>query len=155
MKRPRVRGDGFADVDRGSTIPLILGFFLIALILVAGSVAAGDAFVHQRELQSICDGAAVAAASGADIDSQRHPGEPASDSYLVLGRVQRVVDTYLSRDPSRADVRVTAGIDGNHTTVTTRCLVRSGIAFGSFFGFGAGVEHRAVSAARAPLRAEG
>jgi uncharacterized membrane protein len=152
VNRPRALGGGFAVDDRGSTIPLILGFFLIALIMVAGSVAAGDAFMHQRELQSICDGAAVAAASGADIDSQRHPGERTSGSYLVLGRVQRAVDTYLSRDPSRADVQVAAGIDGNHTTVTTRCLVRSGIAFGSFFGFGGGVEHRAVSAARAPLR---
>ena len=31
--------------DRGSTIPLILGCFVVAFLIVAGSVAAGDAFL--------------------------------------------------------------------------------------------------------------
>jgi hypothetical protein len=31
--------------DRGSTIPLVLGFFIVAFMMVAGAVAAGDAFV--------------------------------------------------------------------------------------------------------------
>ncbi|MDQ2751380.1 MAG: pilus assembly protein TadG-related protein, partial [Actinomycetota bacterium] len=55
--------------DRRTTIPLILGFFIIALITVAGAVAAGDAFVQQRGLQDVCDGAAAAAAAGgADLN---------------------------------------------------------------------------------------
>ena len=36
-------GDRLAD-DRGSTIPLILGCFVVAFLIVAGSVAAGDVF---------------------------------------------------------------------------------------------------------------
>ena len=57
--------------DRGSTVPLILGFFLIALLVVAGAVALGDAFVDQRNLQDVCDGAAAAAAaSAADLDRE-------------------------------------------------------------------------------------
>ena len=52
--------------DRGSTIPLILGFFLIGLLMVGGAVLASDAFTHQRDLQSVCDGAAIAGANAID-----------------------------------------------------------------------------------------
>ena len=54
-------GRHFWRDDTGSTIPLIIGFFLISMLMVAGSVAAGDAFVQQRGLQDVCDGAALAA----------------------------------------------------------------------------------------------
>ena len=57
--------------DRGSTIPLILGCFVVAFLIVAGSVAAGDAFLQQRNLQSVCDGAAAAAATSADLAAAR------------------------------------------------------------------------------------
>jgi hypothetical protein len=56
--------------DRGSTIPLILGFVIVAFFLVAGAVALGDAFVQQRDLQDVCDGAAAAAAAAA-VEVQR------------------------------------------------------------------------------------
>ena len=91
--------------DRGSTLPLIIGFFLIAMLMVAGSVAAGDAFVQQRGLQDVCDGAALAgAASAVDLDRSRGV---ASGGTLRFADVQQVVDAYLARDPGRADVQVT------------------------------------------------
>ncbi len=134
--------------DRGSTIPLILGFVLLALIMVAGSVALGDAFVQQESLQNVCDGAASAAASSVDSDAQRaaRPGT----GYLQLTAVQASVQRYLEREPNRADVAVTAGIDAGGTVVTVHCERRSRIAFGRCFGNGAGVDHRATSAARSP-----
>ena len=52
----RIRGGD----DTGSTIPMILGFFLLAMLMVAGSIALGQAFVQQRDLQDVCDGAAAA-----------------------------------------------------------------------------------------------
>ena len=55
--------------DSGSTIPLILGFFLLAAADGRRLGRAGDAFVQQRDLQAVCDGAAAAAAaSSADLD---------------------------------------------------------------------------------------
>ena len=72
--------------DDGSVIPFVLGFFIIALLLVAGSVAAGDAFVQQRDLQDVCDGAAVAAASAADLSANRSGTSASGD--LPLGDVQ-------------------------------------------------------------------
>ena len=137
--------------DRGSTVPLILGLFLIAMLLVAGSVAAGDAFVQQRQLQDLCDGAAVAAASSADLDHGRHPsgGEV---TLLVLGAVQDAVQKYRDRDPSRLDVEMQAVLSDDSTTVTVGCAETRSIAFGSWFGFGGGVEHRVTSTAQGRLR---
>ncbi len=141
--RRRPSGDG------GSTIPLILGVFLIAMLMVAGSVAAGEAFVQQRDLQSVCDGAAAAAASSADVNSERRAG--LSGDSLVLAGVQDAVDTYLGRDPSRSAVHVDAALSPDRQSVSLSCRSRSKIAFGAVFGKGAGVEHHTTSAARAPL----
>jgi Putative Flp pilus-assembly TadE/G-like len=138
--------------DDGSTIPLILGFFIVALVMVAASVAAGDAFVQQTNLQSQCDAAAAVAASGADVRALRHTEPPRQQRYLQLAQVQSALDGYRARDDSRSAVTMTATLSPDGTVVTTRCDVVETIAFGSFFGFGAGIHHRATSSARAPLR---
>jgi uncharacterized membrane protein len=135
--------------DDGSIIPLILGFLLVALIMVAGSVAAGDAFVQQNNLQSVCDGAAAQAASSVDADAQRAAGPNAKS--LQLGQVQKSVQTYLGREPDRADVHMIASVSADDATVSVQCERRSTIAFGSFFGFGSGIDHHAQSSARAPV----
>jgi uncharacterized membrane protein len=121
--------------DRGSTVPLILGLFLIALLLVAGSIAAGDAFVQQDQLQDLCDGAAVAAAS-------------AADQFLILAGVQSAVTNYLDRDPARDAVTMQASLSVDATEVAVRCSQTRTIAFGSLFGYGNGVVHTATSTAK-------
>ena len=145
--------------DDGSTIPLILGFVLLALLMVAGSVAAGDAFISQSNLQSVCDGAAAAAAAGGDGDDQRAAGAatgsvagPAAN-YLRIGNVQLAVQRYLDGEPTRSDIRIDASINDDGTIVTVRCERRTSLAFGSFFGFGNGIYHHATSSARSPIRA--
>ena len=138
--------------EQGSTIPLILGFFLISLLVVAGSVAAGDAFVQQGNLQSLCDGAAVAAASSADLDRSRIDGRAAQVGYLNLSNVQNAADEYLSRDPARSTVRLAAALNVDATTVDVSCTQALPVAFGSMFGFSTGLVHHANSRARAPLR---
>ncbi len=136
--------------DRGSTIPLILGFFLVGLIAVAGAVAAGDAFGQQRGLQDVCDGAAAAAAaSAADLD--RTVGVVTGDSLRFAG-VERVVEAYLARDPQRRDVRVSATLARDARTLSLICRETRPIVFGTFFGKRAGVRHVARSSARAPVR---
>lgn len=134
--------------DRGSTLPLILGFFLIALIVVAGSVALGEAFVQQRDLQDVCDGAAAAAAaSSVDLD---RTGGVAAHGSLRFGDVARVVDAYLARDPQRRGVHVQAALSPDRERITLTCAQTTSLAFGAFFGRGR-VHHRATSSARAAV----
>jgi hypothetical protein len=136
--------------DRGSTIPLILAFFLLALLLVAGSIAAADAFVQQRDVQDICDGAATAAAASA-VDLGRG-SEPQPPDALRFADVQAAVSEYLARDPSRAAVQIETAISNDGTTLTLRCVQISQVAFGAVFGQGAGVRHVAMASVRAPVR---
>jgi Flp pilus assembly protein TadG len=131
-------------------MPLILGFFLIALMVVAGSVAAGDAFVQHRGLQDVCDGAAAAAAaSGADLARR---SEFAIGEQLRFADVQEAVDEYLTRDRSRARVHAIAELSTDATTLSLTCTETAKIAFGAMFGKGDGVHHTVHSSARAPLR---
>jgi len=135
--------------DRGSTLPLVLGFFLVALLMIAGSVAAGDAFVQQRGLQDVCDGAATAAAaSGVDLG---RGGALQSEQALQFGDVRQAVTDYLARDPSRRGVQVSAELSADERTLTLTCEQTEHIAFGAMFGKGSGVHHRVTSSARAPL----
>ena len=134
--------------ERGSTLPLILGFFLIALLVVAGGVAASDAFVRQRALQDVCDGAAAAAAAGAGDLSR---GDVAEAGFLRFTDVQAAVDAYLARDPSRSGVRISAGLSRGGTMIRLRCERTTRIAFGAMFGKGDGVRQVANSSARAAL----
>jgi uncharacterized membrane protein len=138
--------------EQGSTIPLILGFFLLALLTVAGSVALADAFVQQRDLQDICDGAAAAAAATAiDLDRAAGPGERPTATFADAARVEAVVAAYLARDPQRRTVSVHAEFDSTRTTLTLHCAQRRTIAFGVIFG-NPSVTHAVRSTARVPLR---
>ena len=134
--------------DPGSTIPLILAMFLVALILVAGSVAASDAFIQQNRLQDLCDSAAVAAGSAADLNGNREHAPSTTVRFLILGAVQAAVQDYRDRDAQRGAVTMVADVSVDLTAVTVRCTQISTIAFGSMFGYGGGVTHTATSAAQ-------
>lgn len=139
-----------SDDDRGSTIPLILGFFLLALVLVAGSVALGQAFVQQRDLQDVCDGAAAAAAaSSADLDRSV---SVASAPSLRFADVGPAVDTYLARDVSRRGVRVRAALSPDGERITLTCTQTRTLPLGGVVGRGQ-VTHTATSSARAAVTA--
>jgi hypothetical protein len=135
--------------DRGSTLPLIIGLFVVALLAVAGSVAAGDAFVQQRGLQDVCDGAAAAAAASA-ADLARGTAL-AGGAELRFAGAQQAVAAYLARDGDRAEVRAVTGLSADATLLTVRCEQTSRIVFGAMFGLGHGVHQSARSSARAPL----
>jgi hypothetical protein len=135
--------------DRGSTLPLVLGFFLVALLIVAGSVAAGDAFVQQRSLQDECDGAAAAAAASA-IDPGRS-GELQNEHALTFADVEPALADYLARDPDRRGVRIRTAVSPDGRTLTLQCEQTERIAFGAMFGKGNGVRHVVRSSAQAPV----
>lgn len=127
---------------------MILGFFLVALLMVAGSVALGQAFVQQRGLQSICDGAAAAAAaSGGNLD--REDGVGTGES-LTFGDVDSQVARYLARDGSRRTVRARVRLSADRTRLTLRCEQTLPLTFGKLFGRGM-VRHTAESTARAAV----
>jgi Flp pilus assembly protein TadG len=136
--------------ERGSIIPFVLGCFLLAMVLVAGAVAAGDAFVQQTDLQSACDSAAVAGANAADLSDSRDSGSTGA-TQLPLGGVQNAVLAYLARDPERSTLQVQAQIAPDGGSVELACAVHETITFGAIFGLGGGVQHRTTSSARAPL----
>ena len=149
--RPQSSGLHHGARDRGSTFPLILGFFLIALLVTAGAVALGDAYVQQRGLQSVCDGAAAAAAaSGVDLERNLAPGTGTAVPFAEA-TVDRAVGTYLARDPERSDVGITAQSSADARTLTLRCTETRKIAFGAMFGRADGVRHVVESTVRAPV----
>jgi hypothetical protein len=135
--------------DRGSTIPLILGFFLIALLVIAGSIALGQAFVQQRDLQDTCDGAATAAAaSSADLDR----GDVlASATSLRFANVGPAIDDYLARNPQRHAVHVQVRLTDNRERIALTCAQDLPLSFGWLFDRRT-VRHIAHSSARADLQ---
>ena len=125
-----------------------MGFFLIGLLVVAGAVLASDAFTQQRDLQSMCDGAALAAANA--IDSATARTHQLSDA-LPLAGVQQAAQGYLSRDPHQADVVVRATLSADGHTVSANCSRHTRLAFERFLGHGDGVEEHATANARSQL----
>jgi hypothetical protein len=133
--------------DRGSTLPLILGFFLVAMLTSAAAIAAGDAFVQQRGLQDVCDGAALAAAASA-VQVGRGQTSP---SALRFEGVDAALRSYLDRDPDRRAVVVRAELSDQNETLTLTCVQVEAVTFGGLFGYGSGVRHVVHSAAQAPV----
>lgn len=120
-------------------------------MITAGAVALGDAYVQQRGLQSVCDGAAAAAAaSGIDLERGLAPGT-GDAARFADATVARAVNAYVARDPERADVAVIARTSGDARTLTLRCAETRKIAFGAMFGKADGVRHVVESTVRAPV----
>jgi hypothetical protein len=137
--------------DGGSTLPFVLLCFLLALLLVAGTVAASAAFLAQRDLQSDCDGAAVAGAGVVDPAMVYADDGPRAELPLAAVPAQDAVARYAARaalgDTSFA---VTVSADGAAVAVT--CARRVTVPFGPMFGLGDGVDRTAESGARSPIQ---
>lgn len=138
-------------VDGGSTIPLILGFFVVAALVVFGGVAAGDAFVDQRSVQSVCDGATLAAAGAVDTGAFRGGRGTGAGAAAPLREVQRAAGDYLARDSSRTGVTIEARLSPDGLRVDATCVQILPVTFGSTFGLGEGVRHVVTSSASTVL----
>ena len=138
--------------DDGSTIPLLLGIVVLAVLMVAASASAGEAFLQQRDLQGVCDGAAAAAANAADFAANRTSPQQTTKS-LLLADVQPAVTEYLGRDPARSAISAQAWIveDATGQAVTVVCTERTRIAFGSLLGRSDGIRHTASATARSAV----
>ncbi|MGI8879753.1 MAG: pilus assembly protein TadG-related protein [Jatrophihabitans sp.] len=134
--------------DSGSTIPLLLGFALIAFYVVAGAIAAGDAYTDQLGVQRLCDGAALAAANAVDASAVRTGG---ATPELPLRAVNAAVIEYVGRDAGRQTLRARADLDPTNATVTVACDQPKSLAFGAMF-LRRTVTHHATASAQAPYR---
>jgi hypothetical protein len=137
--------------DAGSTLPFVLLCFLLALLLVAGTVAASAAFLAQRDLQSDCDSAAVAAAGVVDPATVYGGDGPRAELPLNQEGARDAVTGYAARAGLReTSFAVTVSADG--TVVAVTCARRVTVPFGPMFGLGDGVDRTAQSGARSPVR---
>jgi hypothetical protein len=138
--------------------------FLLAGTFVCGSIAASAAFLAQRDLAGVCDGAAVAAANGfsrsaagggagAGAVAGEAESQPDDVDSLPLDdeAVQRAVATYRLHQVPAGDgaLSMTASTDGRVATVTCRRRVR--IPFGALLGYRDGLDRTVVARARSPL----
>jgi hypothetical protein len=137
------------DPEAGSTLPFVLVCWLVAALMVLGATAASDAFLEQQEVQSICDGAALAAANAADEAAVYSLGVGASVP-LTRAAAEAAVADQLADAGARLDAW-SAATDG--TEVTVRCTRSVQIAFGWLFLGGQALERTAVASARAPTAA--
>jgi Putative Flp pilus-assembly TadE/G-like len=140
-----------AESDTGSVIPLVLGFWLVAMLFVAGALATSDVFTKQRALQSVCDSAALAAANNiSTVDLRGAAGSSTADA-IPLGPAESLVRAYLDRDPARSRVTAITRISGDGVTVQVDCHVHNGVIFGAVILRAGGVDQVAYASARSPL----
>lgn len=139
------------DDDSGTIVPMILLFFLVAAFVVMAGSATSSAFLAQRDLQGVCDAAAVKAANAVDGGSLYGSGA-LTQLPLSAASVQASVEGFRTQDYAGDTQGLTmlATTDGRTATVTCRRTVR--IPFGAFFGHAQGLDRAAESTARAPVR---
>jgi uncharacterized membrane protein len=137
------------DRDEGSTTPLILGFFLIALLFTAGSISVSDAFTKQRDLQSVCDGAAIVAANAVGPRAMHANGT--HGAALPLSDADTAIAAYLADDVTRSGIRAAGRLSADGGTVELTCGQHTHIAFGRLIGKGAGIDQQASASARSPV----
>ncbi|MCZ2806301.1 pilus assembly protein TadG-related protein [Modestobacter sp. VKM Ac-2983] len=134
------------DPEAGSTLPFVLVCWLVAALMVFGAIAASDAFLEQQEVQSICDGAALAAANQAD-EAAVYTRGVGTELPLTRAAAEAAVADQLG-DAGVALDSWSAATDG--AEVTVRCSRSVPIAFGWLFLAGEPLERTAVASARAP-----
>ena len=135
-----------SDGERGSTLPLVLVCWLVAALMVFGAISASDAFLKQQDVQSVCDGAALAAADRTD-EGVVYTRGVAGSLPLDQATSEAAVTDYLASG-DRALSSWTLQTDGSEVTV--RCSRSVTIAFGWLFLGGRPLDRTAVASARAP-----
>jgi uncharacterized membrane protein len=142
-----VRRDG-TDGERGSTLPFVLVCWTVAALMAFGAIAASDAFLEQQQVQSICDGAALAAANRTD-ESVVYTRGVGAELPLTRTAAQAAVADQLADGGTTLD---SWSADSDGAEVTVRCTRFVEIAFGWLFLGGEPLERTAVASARAPTR---
>lgn len=138
------------STERGSIVPFVLLCFCVAALMVCGGITASAAFLAQRDVQSVCDGAALAAANAVDEDGYFGAG---GDDAVPLSQdsVSAAVADYLA-DATGADLALAAwsvNTDGRNVEVV--CTRYAALPFADIFLGGEPLERTATASARSPF----
>lgn len=85
--------------DEGSTLPLILVFGVVALVLVLVVAAATDLYLERKRLFTLADGAALVGAESFDLAGVR-PASRGMRPELRSDEVRSAVAGYLAAEPA-------------------------------------------------------
>ena len=114
--------------DEGTVTLLIVFFALIVAALITVVVDAATVFLAERQLQSVADGAAAAAAQQADVGAI-YQGSAVDALPLSADGVSSAVGEYVAEPAHRphechgSERIVAAQTDGRTVTVHLRCQV--------------------------------
>lgn len=107
--------------DRGSTIPLIIGFAAILLLAVAVVIDASAAYLQHQDLVALADGAALRGADLGAEGTEVYQGGLGGDRLQETQDVaQQAVDAYLD---SVAATRQFPGLSASVSVEGTRVVV--------------------------------
>ncbi|GAA4179141.1 pilus assembly protein TadG-related protein [Gryllotalpicola koreensis] len=82
--------------DDGSILPLVFGFFAIALALVLVVTAATSLYLERSRLYTLADGAALAGADSFALDNAALDGDGGLQPHLDGAKVEQAASDYLS-----------------------------------------------------------
>ena len=134
--------------DAGSMLPLVVLSVALALLLIAGATTASSAFLAQRDLQSWCDAAALAAAGGAaDTAAYDADAQPSGQAPLTYDEVAVELRDHLAGIQNEG---VTVALYVQNDQITLVCTRTVVLPFGRLFGIPDGIERVVISSARVP-----
>lgn len=113
--------------DRGSILPLVVGYAALALALVLVGSAASSLYLEKKRLLVVADGAALVGAESFDLSGVSR-GPDGVHPQLSAAEVRAAVASYLAGDPApqvdglALDEATT--VDGLSATVTVSALWR-------------------------------
>lgn len=111
--------------ERGSSLPLVVGFALVLLVLVAVVVDSSAAYLRRQSLDTLADGAALRGADlGAEGEEAYAGGVSGQRLRLTAAAVRGAVDAYLRETGARSrypGLRIeSVRVDGGRRTVEVR-----------------------------------
>lgn len=141
------------DAEHGSVLVLLLGFAVLALVLVGVVADLSKVFLAKRALASTADGAAIAAAQAIDLEAlytgSVDPGSLPIDARAAEGAARG----HLAGDGSATayDAFALDLVEAAPTQVEVQVSARVALIFGAFFAGPDGVRLSASATARSPL----
>ncbi|MDQ4214111.1 pilus assembly protein TadG-related protein [Microbacterium sp. ASV81] len=111
------RFNALLDDDRGSTMPLILGYLVLAISLIYVCVCATDLYIAQKRLDSVADAAALAGADGFRLQVEGEAIRAELDDAAIQDQAVAVIGIL--------DGRVELASAGTPDGVSARVTVRT------------------------------
>lgn len=107
---------GLLDDDRGSTMPLILGYLVLAIAVIYVCVCATDLYIAQKRLDSVADAAALAGADGYRLQVDGDAIRAELDDAEITDQARAVIETV----DHGAELVSAESPDGHSARVTVR-----------------------------------